>query len=121
MAVTKSILGGQCPRCTVRYLRGARGSESTLMLSAERLSPPAHEPLPCYLGDYHLINELGRGGMGIVYRARQVTLNRDVAVKLVAPERLNSPKAIERFHAEAETAAHLDHPNIVPIYESGEI
>src|SRR4029434_2608417 len=57
----------------------------------------------------------------IVYRARQINLNRTVAVKLIAPERLNSPKAVERFHAEAETTANLDHPNIVPIYETGEV
>jgi WD40 repeat protein len=76
---------------------------------------------PRFFGEYELLSELGRGGMGIVYRARQLTLNRQVAVKLIAPERLNSPKAVERFHAEAETTANLDHPNIVPIYETGEV
>jgi serine/threonine-protein kinase len=62
-----------------------------------------------YFGDFQLISELGRGGMGIVYRARHLTLNRSIALKLIAPERLNSPRAVERFHAEAEATANLDH------------
>src|SRR5436309_2044710 len=86
--------------------------------------PPAADPPPDFtgrtLGDYQLLRRLGVGGMGQVYLARQLSLKRDVALKLLRDDLAANITALKRFEAEAQAVARLNHPNIVHIHQIGE-
>ncbi len=82
-------------------------------------TPPEEPPSGRRLGDFEIVREVGRGGMGVVYEARQVSLDRKVALKVLAAGLGLTPRAVERFHREAEAAAKLHRTNIVPVYAAG--
>lgn len=114
---------GICPKCLLRA--GLNGEDADpfapTVMRDERFQVPDPATLAPHFPDLELVELVGQGGMGAVYRARQTRLDRDVALKIIRPESADDPMFSERFNREARTLARLNHPNIVAVYDFGDV
>ena len=122
--VPATALQGICPDCMLKAGLAAEtceiGPGGTVITKPNPQPPPRVEDIASHFPHFEILECLGRGGMGVVYKARQKSLDRIVALKILAPEREKAPQFAERFGREARTLAKLNHPNIVTVHDFGE-
>ncbi len=117
--VPPTTLGGICPECMLKagFATQTEGPHGTKVLQP----PPAPAEIAALFPQLEILECLGRGGMGVVYKARQPRLNRFVALKILARDKEQDAKFAERFTREAQALAQLNHPNIVTVHDFGEV
>ncbi|MFO1040940.1 MAG: ankyrin repeat domain-containing protein [Planctomycetaceae bacterium] len=115
LLLTPDAPSGLCPKCLLR--EGLKEPEPTVLVSFQ---PPTVEEMRQHFPQLEILGLLGRGGMGAVYKARQISLDRLVAIKILPPEFGRDPQFVERFTREARALARLAHPQIVSVYDFGQ-
>src|SRR4051794_11871320 len=117
-ALPSDAPGGDCPACLLRLGGGERGRPMGFAIN-ESANGKTGFTLPHRFADYELLEEIARGGMGIVFKARQLRLSRVVAVKLILAAQFAGEEFLERFRLETQTLGRLEHPPIAKIHETG--
>ena len=121
-AMAPDAARGLCPKCLLEVGVGTQPSAGDVAGGASgSVAAPTPEELAARFPQLEVLDEIGRGGMGVVYRARQKKLDRIVALKVLAREAARDPAFAERFQREARALARLNHPNIVTVYDFGEV
>src|SRR5204863_6082177 len=116
-ALPEGALEGLCPACLLKQA----STDTSTQAEGSAFQPPAIEDLAKVFPQLEILALIGKGGMGAVYKARQPTLDRLVALKILPPQIASSPGFGERFNREARALARLNHPNIVAVYEFGQV
>src|SRR5437016_10182929 len=109
---------GLCPKCLMKVGLGSE-ADNPGQAAKKRAPAPPPEEIAKYFPQLQILELLGQGGMGMVYKARQPQLDRFVALKILLPELSGDPAFAERFTREAKSLARLNHPNIVGVYDFG--
>src|SRR5205085_3618332 len=110
---------GLCPACLMKAGLGSGATKAEATPPKDRAAAPPPEEIASHFPQLQVLELLGQGGMGMVYKARQPQLDRFVALKILLPELSRDPAFAERFSREARALARLSHPNIVGVYDFG--